>query len=70
MSTKPHPHWLNRARVAHDRLSRDHDEHERLRRQHRPTWELEQYRLARDYGAISREAYLQARDRLLDDADA
>ena len=69
---KPHPHWLFRARVAHERLATDGGE-----QNSDPTWsgydpqrEVAQYRLALDWGSITEVEFEDARERLEGAGDA
>jgi len=74
MSMDPDPHWLFRAQLAHDRPATDGSQRdtdrERVDRLHQPEREVAQYRIGYERGYLTRETYEQARERLLNDADA
>jgi len=65
MTDPPDPHWMLRARIAHDRLTAIGGRRERLERLYCPERDVAQYRLAYEQGCVTRQAYEQARERLL-----
>ena len=74
MTTDPNSPRLFRAYLAHVRPATDGGQRDtgrdRVDRLHQPEREVAQYRIGYEQGYLTREAYEQARERLLDDADA
>jgi len=68
MTYSPHPHWIQRARLAHDRLATDGGQrettHERLGGQYNVQREVAQYHLAFREGYITEQTFRRAKQRL------
>lgn len=68
MTDPPHPHWILRARIAHDRLATDGGQHEpthgRLDDQYRVEREVAQYRIAHQAGHVTEQEFRRAKQRL------
>lgn len=68
MTDPPHPHWMLRARIAHDRLATDGGQREttreRLNEGYRVEREVGQYHLALQEGHITQQEFRRAKQRL------
>ena len=68
MTSRPNPHWMLRARIAHDRLATDGGQREpnreRLNEQYRVEREVGQYHLALQEGHITEQEFRRAKQRL------
>lgn len=68
MTARPNPHWMLRARIAHDRLASDGGQreptHGRLDEQYRVEREVAQYHFALQAGHITEQEFRRAKQRL------
>jgi hypothetical protein len=74
---KPNPHWLFRARAAHERLATDGGEQQEnstsgertLAEKHDPMREVQQLLQAYRQGVMERDEYEAAKERVLADSE-